>query len=110
MNTNATLQSIIDSLATIAENDAQVIRSSNGRHVASGIVVGKPTATRVSLSDGESRPKAVKEAFKRNAALETLADACPDFGAAMTAARAVLADAAKKADAARRDVAKTVKA
>lgn len=104
MNSNVPLQSVIDSLASIAESDAQIIRSSNGRHVASGNVVGKPTANRVSLSDGEKRPKAVQDAFKRNAALTTLSDACADFGSAVASARAILVDAAKKADAARRAV------
>lgn len=105
---NTSIQTVIDSLAAIAEADAQVIRSSNGRHISSGIVVGKPTANRVSVSDGESRPKAVKEAFKRDAALTTLCDACDGFKVAIAAARAVLAAAAKDADKVRR--AATVKA
>ena len=96
------IQTVIDNLAAIAEADTQVIRSSNGRHISSGIVVGRPTANRVSVSDGESRPTAVKEAFKRAAALDTLCEACADFKLAIAAARAHITAAVKEADKARR--------
>ncbi len=100
------MKNYIEILAAQSVKDEQVIRSSNGRHIASGNIVGKPTASRVSLSDGEKRPKAVQDAFKREAALKLLGEVSPDFLLDVNSAKAVIIDAEKKADAARREASK----
>lgn len=101
---------IVNQLASILEADAQVIRSSNGRHIASGNVVGKSSASRVSLSDGESRPKPVRDAFTRsNAIALVLATLTPDVSADVEKEREVIRAAANGArNATVRDTAKPV--
>lgn len=95
---------IINQLATLLENDSHVIDSSNGRHRQSGAITAS-NASGITLKDGESRPKAVRDAFsRRNAATLILASLTPDVAEAVNVQRAVLrqevADARKapKAD------------